>query len=304
MSDAFAPCEICGADAWREIYRGAVRDGVFGHHRDDAPVARCGGCGADRLAEAFCPDEAFYETAAYRQKLQEEVTAAGHYATVDHLQVFTQRVLWPDSLRGKTVIDVGSAGGSFLDHVSGLAARCVAVEPCSVYHPSLRARDYEVFPYCSDAEATLAGQGDLAVSIQVIEHVKNPRVFLEAIRPLLAPGGRLVISSPNRDDILMELLPAEFPAQFYRVVHRWYFDAAALAECARRAGFDVAETRFVHRYGMANALAWLRDRRPTGRARMAAITPLADDLWSSYLEQAGRADCLYMVLTPTVDAAS
>ena len=162
-------------------------------------------------------------------------------------------------------------------------------------------RGYQVFPYATNACKDYTGRIDLAVSSQVIEHVRNPLAFLEEIRPLLAPGGQLVVSTPNRDDILMELLPDDFRAFFYRVVHRWYFDATSLAECARRAGYEVAKTRFVHRYGMSNALAWLRDRHPTGRRRIEAIKPLADDLWSSYLAQTGRTDCLYMVLTPTIE---
>jgi hypothetical protein len=62
----------------------------------------------------------FYETEACRKKLQEELTAAGHYAVADELQVVTQKVIWPDSLRGKTAENVGCAGGSFV-HRYGMA---------------------------------------------------------------------------------------------------------------------------------------------------------------------------------------
>ena len=94
----------------------------------------------------------------------------------------------------------------------------------------------------------------------------------------------------------MKLLPQDFPSFFHRIVHRWYFDAASLAACARHAGLEVIETRHLHRYGMANALAWLRDRRPSGRARLDGISPLADQLWRGYLEDTGQADNLYMLL--------
>lgn len=301
MTASFGACEICDSTDWHTIYAGAVRDGIFGHNQPNGIVARCAGCGADRLNEDLCPDDGFYETEAYRRKLQEELTAEGHYAISDELQIFTQQSIWPLSLRGKVVADVGCAGGSFLDHVMGLAAQAVAIEPCSIYHESLNKRGYQVFPYATNACTDYAGRIDLAVSSQVIEHVRNPRTFLEDIRPLLSPEGRLVISTPNRDDILMALLPDDFPSFFYRTVHRWYFDMTSLADCARRAGFEVVEMRFVHRYGMANTLAWLRDRRPTGRRRIEAIDPLADELWQSYLKQAGRADCFFMTLRPNPD---
>lgn len=300
MTASFGACEICGCSIWHPIYTGAVRDGVFGRSQPNATVARCDGCGADRLDEALCPGDGFYETEAYRQKLQEELTAEGHYATSDELQIFTQQAIWPLSLRGKVVADVGCAGGSFLDHVAGLADQAVAIEPCTIYHEALKKRGLRVFPYAADACGDYLGRIDLAVSIQVIEHVRNPRTFLEDIRPLLSPEGRLVISTPNRADILMDLLPGEFPSFFYRTVHRWYFDRASLDVCVRRAGYEIVEFHFVHRYGMANSIAWLRDRRPTGRKRIDAIGPLADELWESYLKQTGRTDCIYAVLRSVV----
>jgi 2-polyprenyl-3-methyl-5-hydroxy-6-metoxy-1,4-benzoquinol methylase len=296
MNDAYGPCEICGTSSWSQIYAGNARDGVFGQSRPDTTVMRCGGCGVDRLDESACPDESFYETPAYRAKLQEELTAAGHFAVADELQVFTHQAIWPWSVRGRVVADIGAAGGSLLDSFAGMASRCVAIEPCTVYHASLKDRGYAVYPYAEDAGRDLAGTVDLAFSIQVIEHVRNPREFLAAILPLLSPEGRLVVSTPNREDILLKLLPRDFAAFFYRVVHRWYFDANALSRCAQMAGFDVIDTRFVHRYGMANALTWLRDRRPSGRARIDAIAPLADDQWASYLSLTGQSDCLYLVL--------
>ncbi len=298
MLSDFDVCEICGADGWRAIYRGPVRDGAFGNLRDGAIVARCGGCGVDRLAERLCPDESFYETDAYRRKLGQGLTTGAYFAAADALQGFALEAIEPASLRDKTVADVGCAGGSFLDHVAGLAGRLVAIEPSSIYRDSLAERGYAVFPYAADAAAEFGGKVDFAASFQVIEHVRDPRGFLADIRPLLSPGGSLLITTPNRRDILMDLLPDDFPAFFYRVVHRWYFDADSLAECARAAGFTVDNVRFVHRYGLSNALAWLRDRRPSGLARLAGIEPAADRSWAGYLEQSGRADCLYMFLKP------
>lgn len=300
---SFDNCEICGANDWSEVYRGPVRDGVFGRSRAQASVARCAGCGVDRLAEECATPESVYETEAYRQKLQQGLDSESYFQLHDELQIHTLHALWPTSLRGAVVADIGCAGGSLLDHLQGISSVQVAIEPNDVFRDSLAQRGYRVYPYAREARGDWTGQVDHAFSIQVIEHVRNPRAFLEDIRPLLSPEGRLVISTPNRDDILMELLPDDFPSFFYRTVHRWYFDQASLAECARRAGFEVVATRFVHRYGMANALAWLRDRRPTGLRRIEAIAPLADELWHSYLKQSGKADCFFMTLRPSNDGA-
>lgn len=294
---SFAPCEICGADKWVSVYRGPIRDGIFGSLRDDAQVCRCGGCGAERLDESVCPPDSFYESEAYREKLAKGLNSDTYFAEHDELQMHTLRAIWPTNLRSATVADIGCGGGSLLDHVRGWSARQVAVEPYATYRDGLAARGYATYPYAKDAVLDWAGRIDLAFSIQVIEHTANPRAFLEQIRPLLSADGRLVISMPNRKDILFDMLPEDFPSFFYRVVHRWYFDVESLSACARLAGFTVEQVRPVHRYSMGNALRWLRDRKPTGNAPMESVLPIVDSFWAGYLEQTGKSDCIYLALS-------
>lgn len=293
-----AACQICGNQEWSQTYFGPIRDGVFGNQVDCASISRCAGCGVDRLAESFCLQDEAYETAEYRRKLQQGLDSASYFATHDELQIHTLRAVWPMATRNSVIADIGCAGGSLLDHLRGVSATQLAIEPSDIFAQSLNGRGYKHYRYARDAQSDWEGKVQFAFSIQVIEHLADPVDFLKEIRPLLCQDGRLVISTPNREDILMELLPSNFPAFFYRTVHRWYFDARSLAACATQAGFNVLETRFVHRFGMANSLAWLRDRKPTGRAPMSGIGPAADDAWRSYLETAGRADCIFMVLAP------
>ena len=294
----FEACVVCGAQNWGAVYRGAIRDGSFGNLRDGAVVSRCGGCGVERLAEEFCKHESFYQSAEYREHLAQAADTEAYFRIHDELQIFTLEAIWPRSIRDQTVADIGCAGGSFLDHVAGVAKEIVAVEPSGNYHEGLAARGFHVYPYVSDVPAKYEGSVNFATSLQVIEHVENPRQFLADIRPLLAENGLLLVSTPNRRDILMDLLPDNFPSFFYRVVHRWYFDAPSLARCAKVAGYTVTETRFVHRYGMSNMLAWLRDRAPSGLAPLPNIDALADRFWKGYLERAGLSDTLYMTLRP------
>jgi 2-polyprenyl-6-hydroxyphenyl methylase/3-demethylubiquinone-9 3-methyltransferase len=44
----------------------------------------------------------------------------------------------------------------------------------------------------------LRGSFDLVTSLEVIEHVADPRSFVKALAARLAPGGLLVLSTPNR----------------------------------------------------------------------------------------------------------
>lgn len=294
----FPPCPVCGTQAWTVVHQGAVRDGTHGRSVDSM-VGRCTGCGIERLAESTCLDGQAYSDASYRAHVGQDHDIENHYASHDELSRFTLDTLWPHSVRGKLIADVGCGGGSLLDNLSGLARELIAIDPAQGFADSLQSRGYRWFPSAEDAADRLAGSVDVAFAIQVIEHVEDPKAFLEGIRRLLKPDGFCIVSTPNRADILMDLLPDDFPSFFYRSQHRWAFDADALVRAAAAAGFS-AEIRHVHRYGMANSLLWLREKRPSGRLALPVIDATADGLWRAWLEANGRADNLYVLLRRTL----
>jgi 2-polyprenyl-3-methyl-5-hydroxy-6-metoxy-1,4-benzoquinol methylase len=296
MTLGFDPCPVCGAQSWQVVHKGRVRDGRFGSVREDAVVARCGGCGVDRLAESFCTPDSHYETGAYRAKLEQNVADPKFLAEQDAFAAFSVEALGGLALQGLTVADIGAGTGAFLDRIAGLAARTIAIEPTAILRERLVARGVEAHPYAVDAARVVGPDCDLATSFQVIEHVADPIGFLREVGRLVKPGGRFVLTTPNRRDLLMELHPTVYPSFFYRIVHRWYFDEAALAACATRAGWTVERMHYVQRYPMSNTLAWLRDSRPTGRTPLPGIQPVADEFWKTYLESSGQADCLVATL--------
>ncbi|MCC7250941.1 class I SAM-dependent methyltransferase [Hyphomicrobium sp.] len=291
----FPACPICGTDRWLLKHSGPVRDGAYGRSVSSS-IRSCAGCGVERLAEGACLESVAYREDTYRRHVGQDHDIGRHYASHDELALFTLQTIWPTSLRGKRVADVGCGGGSLLDHMRGLPEQIVAVDPAEGFAQSLISRGYRWFPTVGKAAEEFAGQIDVAFAIQVIKHVDDPREFLDSIRSLLKPDGQCVVSTPNRADILMELLPDAFPAFFYRTQHRWAFDADSLSACARAAGFHVDSVRHVHRYGMANSLLWLRDKKPSGRSSLEAIDGSADALWRMWLESTGRADNLYLIL--------
>ena len=101
-----------------------------------------------------------------------------------------------------------------------------------------------------------------------------------------------MISTPNRNNILINLLP-EFKEFFYRTQHRWYFDNKSIEYCAKQAGFKILETKFVQKYGLANTICWLRDHKPKGNIRIDQINEFADKLWSDYLINTEQTDILF-----------
>lgn len=289
-------CEICAGVEFDLVYRGSIRDGVFGASKQDAVIKGCLKCDVHRLEEQHCIPPEYYQSGAYRAHLEQSLSSDRALSEQDEMQQFTLNVLWPNSLRGKAVLDVGCGIGSLLDMTRNISGSQIGVEPCEPYLESLRNRGYSVFGSLAEAARVHGEEVDWAFCIHVIEHVENPRAFLEEIFCLLKPGGRALISTPNRNDILMSLQHDEFAGFFYRSAHRWYFNEKSLVNCAEYAGFSVVDVHYVHRYGLSNALYWLRDRAPKGHQQIDGVDNVADSFWKGYLEKNKQSDTLYIEL--------
>jgi len=289
-------CEICNSDDWEIIYKGKIRDGSFGKYKEKTSIAECNVCGVQRLNENDCLPPDYYSSGEYRKKLLQSLNNEKAVAEQDIIQKYMIKAIGGiEKLRNQCIIDVGCGAGSLLDMTSGITNSQIGVEPCQPYLNALQGKGYQVYPDLSSALKEKSQTIDWALSSQVIEHVKDPVYFLKEIFGLLKPGGRALVSTPNRNDILNNLLP-EFREFFYRTQHRWYFDKPSLEYCAKKSGFEIVDIKHIHRYGMANALHWLRDNKPKGNLRLKEINEHADVLWSAYLQNTGQTDNIFCLL--------
>jgi len=271
-------------------YSGPVRDGAFGRVIP-ATVTRCGECGVERLEDVQLSAD-YYTGDTYRTDLEESPDVGGYFERHDREQFERMNLLESIPLRNAVVADIGCAGGSFLDSISGFARTTIAVDPAQAYHESLRGRGHEVH---SDLDAALEkwrSSVDAVFCFSVIEHVDDPVGLLAGIRGLLRPGGIALVSTPNRDDILMRLGSEAYRSFFYRKVHRFYFDGPSLSKAASVAGFSSTRLRFLHRFGHANFTTWLLHGRPGGRTE-SPLGVVFDATWRATLEEKGLADYLY-----------
>ena len=103
-------------------------------------------------------------------------------------------------LTGKTALDVGCGAGLLTEPLARLGATVVGLDAS----PELIeiARDHAAqsglaIDYRSGELAELNGTFDLITCMEVIEHVADPAAFVRALSRRLAPGGLLILSTPN-----------------------------------------------------------------------------------------------------------
>ncbi|MCL6679734.1 bifunctional 2-polyprenyl-6-hydroxyphenol methylase/3-demethylubiquinol 3-O-methyltransferase UbiG [Sphingomonas sp. RG327] len=104
-------------------------------------------------------------------------------------------------LTGKSALDVGCGAGLLAEPLARLGAKVTAVDaaPGLIAAAELHARGQGLdIDYRVAAVEELTGAFDLVTSLEVVEHVAEPAAFIRALAARLAPGGLLILSTPNQ----------------------------------------------------------------------------------------------------------
>jgi len=127
-------------------------------------------------------------------------------------------------LDGKTALDVGCGAGLLAEPLARLGAKVTGIDPSpeviGVAREHAAAASLAIDYRAGDVQE-LAGQFDLITSLEVIEHVADPALFLKALASRLAPRGLLILSTPNATgwSKLMMITLAEGLGQIPRGTH-------------------------------------------------------------------------------------
>jgi 2-polyprenyl-3-methyl-5-hydroxy-6-metoxy-1,4-benzoquinol methylase len=282
-------CPVCKLGNIKTHYTGAIRNGKFPNIVDSAIIYKCVECTIEYLSNYHID----YKSTEYRQLVDSSHTAEGYYDIHDNDQYAKLQFFDLKDLRGKKILDLGSGAGAFLDLVKGYVSESYAIEPATYYHQCLREKGHKVYESTDDLLLNMAGQFDYIVSFSVIEHVDDPISFVDEATRLLKPGGTLIISTPNANDVLLKLLPDSYPSFFYRVVHKWYFTKKSLSFVAENSGLDFKIVH-KHRFGLSNLLAWMNYRKPNTSVPI-EFSDVLEATYKSELEKNGQADYLYLI---------
>jgi 2-polyprenyl-6-hydroxyphenyl methylase/3-demethylubiquinone-9 3-methyltransferase len=118
---------------------------------------------------------------------------------IDQHMQSDERALRP--LAGRTALDVGCGAGLLCEPLARLGAMVTGVDAA----PELIAAAKEhaagqglTIDYRACGVEEVEGRFDLVTALEVIEHVADPAAFVRSLADRLAPGGLLILSTPNR----------------------------------------------------------------------------------------------------------
>lgn len=162
-------------------------------------------------------------------------------------------------LAGKRALDVGCGAGLLSEPLARMGAEVTGVDAAAENIGAARAHaegqgltiDYRA----GELDQLGDGRFDLVVSMEVVEHVTDPAAFVAGLAKRLAPGGLLILSTPNRTALsrLALITIGEGLGKIPKGTHDWskfltpdelagHVVAAGLTEIDRR-GLSLAPTK-------------------------------------------------------------
>ncbi len=154
-------------------------------------------------------------------------------------------------LAGKRALDVGCGAGLLCEPLARLGAAVTGVdaaaENIAVARGHAAGAGLSIDYRCGELTAMGLAGFDLVTAMEVIEHVADKPAFLAALAGAMAPGGLMILSTPNRTAASKLLLVegAERLGMVPRGTHHWddFVTPQELRALLAEAGLSMGEPR-------------------------------------------------------------
>ncbi|HBR17598.1 MAG TPA: hypothetical protein DD725_08345 [Deltaproteobacteria bacterium] len=198
---------------------------------DNFTINRCPDCDVIFSDPMTNPGASWYESS--------EMYAVGRFCNIDngwhHKQFLDDAETY-----GKRLLDVGCGTGVFLKEANkkGYEVCGLDFDKKNVKIAKARYGIENIYTATiSGIARDFSGESfDVITFFEVLEHLESPVSFINEIKAILAPGGYIALSLPNRERTLDFLGDADYPPN-----HLTKWDKECLSSFLERNGFEVVK---------------------------------------------------------------
>lgn len=152
-------------------------------------------------------------------------------------------------LAGRSAIDVGCGAGLLAEPLARMGAAVTGVDAASENIAAARehaaGQGLAIAYHAGELAALPPATFDLVTSMEVVEHVTDPAIFIAELAARLAPGGLMILSTPNRTmwSKLLLVEAAERVGAVPRGTHDWdqFLKPEELTELLESVGLEVVD---------------------------------------------------------------
>ena len=292
MTSTSVPCAICGATSTRRLY---TKTGF-----DIGRCVRCGLVYANPRAPREVIEARYSGEYFWKEYLPALGVMDGKYDLARFDARYSPLLGRLGSPRGRTLLEIGCGAGFFLKAAERTGWRVTGIE-FSAEGAKFGADvlGLDVRHEAAEAMTVPDGAFDAAVMFDTIEHLFDPRTALTATARALAPGGVLMISTPNFRSLSRSLLGSSW-AVLSPLEHLYYFDERRLTRLLEDCGFTgVNCVRENPAWSPQETMNFAYTHSPRGvRTRLTALVSRAGgEPLARALQRAGRQDILLCLAT-------
>lgn len=239
---AIAKCNLCGSTQTRPFCP-----------ENERGLVQCQSCGLVYVGEQPNAEElyALYGETYFRNDQSGEVGYSNYIRDEPNIRKTVRRRFAhvEKFVKPGRMVDVGCAMGFFMDEaakrgwqVEGLDVSQYAVDYVqrrfghTAYNGSLTSVDLPHTAY------------DLVTMYDVIEHVPDPRAYVQRVADLLKPGGVFELATPDVGSFPARLTGKRWIGYKLSEEHVYYFSVATLRRMLAEAGFEVVHVRHIGKY--------------------------------------------------------
>lgn len=138
--------------------------------------------------------------------------------------------------RGAKILDIGTAGGAFLDAATQYGYRAYGMEPSADLVHRGKARGLNIEQGTIESHNFEPNSFDMVCLWDVIEHLPDPKAALNEVKKLLKPEGILLINYPDIGTWQAKIAGKRF--WWILSVHLHHFTRKSIVDICRRTGFE------------------------------------------------------------------
>lgn len=235
-------CPLCGSHDIEKAL--ATRDhSISGENFD---LYDCHGCGLRFTQNIPAPEKigSYYQSENYisHSDTKKGIINRLYHAAREYMLRNKQKLVRSLSTQ-RRLLDVGCGTGYFMNHMRQQGYEVLGVEVDEgARNFGIQQFGLDVRPPAELEAGALPGQFGIISMWHVLEHVYDPKLYLQRLHELLADDGVLMIAVPNYQSLDGKKYGSHWAA--YDVPrHLWHFSPKTLGNLAQQMGFKVVDKK-------------------------------------------------------------